>query len=334
MRVVSQQWAALGVFLRTDEPPDAVVDPESLLWCTLEIGRYDARLFDEVVDWLEVNHHRINVRRLRRLGPEQDDVRWRILSSIAVRLYRKARAIRWQKLATDEKFQGQPLLTKTPLFIEPSGKIVPIPSQNDLDFAERGLVRGILETRGQSRQPPLIIPASLLLRARAFFGNKADAEVWTLLLAKIEVFQSFVAERTGYSKVGVGRVLGKFVESGICREERRATAKCYSLVDREAWRKNFGLRFFPPWPDWSAIFRGLIHLHRTCVRLNRKGVSQYIFASEIRKTFTQVKKNLSSLELKITSPDPDNFLVDEFISALEKYLQELFEKSLFPRQGE
>ncbi len=334
MRVVSQQWAALGVSLRADDPPETVVDPEALLWCTLEVGRYDARLFDEVVDWLEVNHPRINIWRLRRLSPEHDDIRRQTLSAVAGRLCRTVRAAAWNKIATDEKLQGQPQLEKTPLFLDHSGKALSSPSGVDPDFANRGLIRSEIKTGRQSKKPLLTIPSTLLLKVRALFGNSASAEIITTLLTRPEVFQSFLAERIGYSKAGIGRTLAGFVECGVCREERRPAAKFYSLTDREAWRKVFNLQFFPPWPDWSAIFRGLIHLHRKCVELNQKNVSQYIFASEIRKTFTQVKKNLSSLELKITSPDPDNFLVDEFISVLEEYLRELFEKSLFSRQGE
>ena len=49
-----RQWSALGVPGRTTIEERRVVDPESLLLISLTVGRYDARLFDEILDWLVV----------------------------------------------------------------------------------------------------------------------------------------------------------------------------------------------------------------------------------------------------------------------------------------
>lgn len=50
-------------------------DPEALLLFTLQIARDDARLFDEVLDWLAVNAGVMSVRRLRNfyLGDSRDE---------------------------------------------------------------------------------------------------------------------------------------------------------------------------------------------------------------------------------------------------------------------
>src|SRR4030066_1096 len=54
-----RQWSALGVLgeARTEDP--WVIDPEPMLLFTLEMGRFEPRLFDEVLDWLVVNGKRI-----------------------------------------------------------------------------------------------------------------------------------------------------------------------------------------------------------------------------------------------------------------------------------
>jgi hypothetical protein len=47
-----RQWSALGVAggARTEE--SWVIDPEALLIFSLQITRYEPRLFDEILDWL------------------------------------------------------------------------------------------------------------------------------------------------------------------------------------------------------------------------------------------------------------------------------------------
>src|SRR5438105_1946106 len=50
------QWSQLGVSAAS--PPqreERAADPEALLLFTLELGRNDPRLFDEVLDWLALN---------------------------------------------------------------------------------------------------------------------------------------------------------------------------------------------------------------------------------------------------------------------------------------
>ena len=60
------QWSQLGVSAAS--PPhreERAADPEALLLFTLEVGRNDPRLFDEVLDWLALNEHLVSVHRLR-----------------------------------------------------------------------------------------------------------------------------------------------------------------------------------------------------------------------------------------------------------------------------
>ena len=208
--------------IHADPPPQAVIDPEALLWCTFEIGRYEPRLFLEVVDWLERNHDRINVQRLKRLGPPEGDIRWRIASAVAAKVIRRPRSVNWRFLAREEfPFAGS-LLEKTPLFLRANGNPLSGVHADDADFAGKGIAAPSIETRGQSTEPQLLIPCALLLRARALFGVNSAAEVWTALLGRLDALHAELCELTGFGTVRL--VLQRFVECGICREERRTTA--------------------------------------------------------------------------------------------------------------
>ena len=59
-----QEWSALGVAGQKKDPCRHVIDPEALLLFTCSLGRYDQRLFDEVMDWLTTNGRFINVHAL------------------------------------------------------------------------------------------------------------------------------------------------------------------------------------------------------------------------------------------------------------------------------
>ena len=329
LRVVSQQWAALGLSLQADRPSELVIDPEALLWCTLEVGRYDPRLFDEVIDWLELNHRKINVARLKALGPGANDIRWRILSAVATKVRRRPQSQGWQTLAQNRKASDGRLAGETSVFLDKAGRALSARTRTDPDFADAGLLRGRFQGRGRSTNPNLSLPGALLLRAKGIFGSDARAYVWAALLTREGAFQASLAEQTGYSKLNVARALAGLVESGICREERRRTAKWYALVDRDAWRSLLHLeRTALRWPNWIRLFRGLVHLCRTWNRCNQGQLSEYLFASELRKAFVEARDDIFAGGLKITSPSPDNYIADEFLPPLRRFLQEVFDRSL------
>src|SRR5580658_4780659 len=66
------QWTALGVLGVSRAEEKWIIDPEPLLIISLELGRYEPRLFDEILAWLEVNGERLDTARLRRLLAKQD----------------------------------------------------------------------------------------------------------------------------------------------------------------------------------------------------------------------------------------------------------------------
>ena len=328
LRLLSQQWSALGVALEADPAPEAVIDPEALLWCTLEGARYDPRLFGEVLDWLSVNHGTINFQRLRRIGPPMSDIRWRILAAIATKVASRPGASKWKRIVERQVYRGL-LGEADPLFLAPDGRPLPVGAPLDRDFREFGIGAAVLETRGKSRPVDLTEPAALVVRARALFGLNAKAETWAALLVRLGAFHSDLVAQTGFAFGTVGDALEGFVKCGICREERRVKAKWYCLVHREQWKSVLSLDFFPPWPDWIRTFRWLVSLLRKSLSLRREGASEYVFASELRQAFQEAKKDLVAADFGVTSPSPENYLAPEFLARFNAFSKELLDKALF-----
>ncbi len=72
LELLWRQWSALGVSGSSRTQEKSVVDPEALLLLTLTVARYDVRLFDEVLEWVDVNGVFLNVHRLKNLLKQYD----------------------------------------------------------------------------------------------------------------------------------------------------------------------------------------------------------------------------------------------------------------------
>ena len=76
-----RQWSALGVLGEAGTEDPWVIDPEPILLFTLEMARYEPRLFDEVMDWLVVNGEWIDLQRLRGIIRRQDETTIRLIGA-------------------------------------------------------------------------------------------------------------------------------------------------------------------------------------------------------------------------------------------------------------
>src|SRR3989338_4877445 len=68
-----RQWSALGVMGVARPEEDWAIDPEALLVFSLELARYEPRLFDEILAWLKVNGHWLDTARMRRIIQGQSE---------------------------------------------------------------------------------------------------------------------------------------------------------------------------------------------------------------------------------------------------------------------
>src|SRR4030043_1499831 len=91
-----RQWSALGVLGESRSEDPWAVDPEPLLLFTLEIGRYEPRLFDEVLDWLVVNGRWIDLQRLRGILRPKNDTTIQLTGAVASFLMKERNERKWQ----------------------------------------------------------------------------------------------------------------------------------------------------------------------------------------------------------------------------------------------
>ncbi len=99
LQLLWQQWAALGLSGHVASAGTAMIDPEALLLFSTVFARHDARLFDEMIDWLQQNGTWINVQRLTRLHREHGLGDTTILGALAEFMTSDSAHTKWKVLA-------------------------------------------------------------------------------------------------------------------------------------------------------------------------------------------------------------------------------------------
>lgn len=252
-----RQWSALGVAGQAAPAGNAVVDPEALLLFSSVFARRDARLFDEITDWLRQNGEWINLLRLARLQGEHGLGDATVLGAWAEHLAGSSSHAKWKVLARKQPPAEPPV----PLFPH-----LPPPGRTDDVFLRWGWLRAPLESRGLSKAPRPQHPASFLLKLRALFGMQSRAEVLAWLLAHDSGHPAQIARETGYFRGSVQNVLNELELSGHVHATRGGREKRFS-APREHWRflltwPSGGRELdFPRWVPWAVLFTLLRRFH-------------------------------------------------------------------------
>ncbi len=249
-----RQWITLGVSGHAAPTfGHVLIDPEALLLASTTLARHDARLFDEMLDWLQDQADWINLQRLTRIHKDHSLGDASLLSAIATRLTRLPAHKKWQVLSRPP---AEPHPAPAPLFPADGHFGVPDP-----DFLAHGWLRGPTRYRGLSVAPRMDHAGNLLLKLRALFGRQSRAEIMAWLLAHESGHPAEIARQTGHFRRSIQLALNELERSGHIRARREARAKQFSLV-HDDWRflatwKNPPGQSFPAWLPWAAILRWL-----------------------------------------------------------------------------
>ena len=279
-----RQWTAIGVSGYGNAEESNVVDPEALLLLTLTVARYDARLFDEVLDWLEINGNFLNVQRLQNLVKQFDFQAKAELSAVAELLGQKSSvALKWKKLAT--KYSQ---VEKSPLFYMPDGRPMPVPNDCDEIFHRHGLLRPPVNQRGLSQQFSTEGMPSLLLRLRALLGVNIRCEILCLLGSVDEIHPSLIARLIGQNPRSTQNALAEMVHSGVVQVRTSAREKIYSLSNGvlDALLRLDG---FTPWINSVPLFRSMEILWLGVSDPKRQNLDDLMLASECRRLAEKIR---------------------------------------------
>lgn len=276
-----RQWSAIGVSGYSEAPEARVVDPEALLLLTLTVARHDARLYDAVLEWLDLNGDYLNAQRLQNLAPSFGPHARAGLGAIAERLGRRTEvALKWRKLANA---RGVNEGSEEPLFFLPDGRPLPMPDVVDDTFRRHGLLRAPALTRGVAQAFPVEGAPSLLLRLRSLLGVSIRCEILCLLGATDEIHPSQVARLVGLAPRTTQDLLAEMARSGAVQVRTSARAKYYTLVPGplDGLLRPHGRT---PWQNAVPLFMALEAIWLGIVEAADRDLPPSLLASQWRRT--------------------------------------------------
>jgi hypothetical protein len=283
------QWSQLGVSAAPPgEREERAADPEALLLFTLEVGRNDPRLFDEVLDWLALNEPLVSVHRLRNLATGATD-RALVDSALswASRSRRRERAVGDDVIATE----------LTPLFpglATPSGDLDPT-------FARHGLARTRVTPSGKSQAPRVLEPIAFAFRLRRLLGVGVRAEVMRALLTIHADWVSgrIIAASAGFAQRNVREGLTQLQEAGVIDVRTVSDDRQYSRSydDWAALLRIHPVSELPLYYDWIPAYRALTRILRFLQTPELEALSPYLRASQARTLVEEIDADLRTLRV-------------------------------------
>ena len=248
-----REWSALGVAGNVPAETRWVIDPEALLLFSCTVARYDARVFDEILDWLQTNGRFINVQRLKRLQQTEPFAGARVLAAIAGFLCKGTDAPKWKQLAT---IPPRPAALE-PLLFFTDGKPLPVIHEPEPQFARYGLERGPVRLRGYSQPFRPTDATNLILQLRALVGTTARAEILAYLLTRTDAHPSAIARGCGYHERAIQNTLVEMNKSGIVQLKTTGREKNYWIKSDQWWPLLNRAEPYPRWVTWSPLFCAL-----------------------------------------------------------------------------
>jgi hypothetical protein len=251
-----RQWAALGAYVTGEATRGSLVDPEALVVATFALGRFNARLFDEAMDWVYVNHRLLKPWRIKNIAREFQESTLRTLGAV----------VEYLSLYGDKELfpgivdQAKSLLSqvKTEELFRLNGHHFHTSEKSaDPVFLKWGFLRNQPRIREHSRQPDLENPANLMLWLRDYYGNGTRADVVTYLLSAGAGSAYEIASKIKYDRGGVYRALEDMVRAGTVNKDVGAESGNY-LIDREKMARALGIKQERPvffvWGDIYCAF--------------------------------------------------------------------------------
>lgn len=315
------QWAALGV--PGTEPSETrwLVDPEPLLIFSLEVARFDPRLFDEILAWFMVNGERLDTARLRSLIRGHNESFGRVLGGTLQFALSRMDHRKWGTLAglSLSLYKKQPVAAATePLFKEKSGKSYPLVfgDQADPDFMLFYINRSRIQLTKTAQKVPMNRGVNLRFLLRSLFGIGGRSECLVYLLTHEEGRPREIAESAGLFWLGIQQTLADMTNSGLISARRKGRGLEYWIPQKRWWDFLAGSAVLnitrPRFLNAMIIFPALSEFWRGVEAVSTIEESHYLKASKARESLERLHAKLMQAGLDVPAP-PAGLLSEEVL---------------------
>ncbi len=310
------QWSALGVPGHTKSRDARVIDPEALILLTCSLGRNDARLFDEMLDWMSLHERLIHIQRLKNMARDEEFAGLSVLRTVAAWMGHAKAGVKWRRLAE----LGAASTEAEALFRTRDGKPLPVIKEPDPIFERHGFLRDKVALRHHAQIFEPEPPSNLLIRLRALFGVNSRAEVMTYLLTHERAGAAEIAQATYYYKRTVYNALVEMRLSGLLQLWEWGTENLYS--PKGALWKGFRAS---EWMTWAPFFRALEQIWQFSEGTLREDIDEQLVATDLNVLIRNIspllqKANLLG-EFQIAPPSADKDYVEKGLGGFRGLLK-------------
>ncbi|MEW6744277.1 MAG: hypothetical protein AB1486_16105 [Planctomycetota bacterium] len=296
------QWSIVGVPGQAEGNDTRIVDPEALIIFTCAFGRYDSRLFDEMLGWMRLHERLINVQRLKCILSKERFIGEAVLCAVASFTATPKTMTKWRRL---ERTGANPGGEQAPLFFQKNGAPLPLTGSFDPVFASHGFKRDPVDIRNHIQLFRPERTENLLLRLRALFGVNSRCEVLAYLLTHERANAPEISRSCYYYQRTVYNVLAEMHLSGLVHLWEKGPEKLYGLkVDR--WKNFLSPRQpLPVWTTWPPLCSALERIWSKLADADLEGMGSRLLASEFRILMRDIQPalELSGCPVRLSSHD-------------------------------
>lgn len=270
--LLHSQWRTLGSPFSVAQPSRAeeAIDPEALLWCSLEFLPTQPRLREQTLAWWSEKSHAVLVPRIRKFAQAKDD----------------PRALIWHAL--DKPWRKSPKPPATPSYGQKS--------VDELKAFCNDLKRQAKEKSTPRQQPGKAekTNATTVLRARDLLGNDARHFILVYLLANHGSAKlRSVAAWSGQSYRNISKVAQRWESAEVLSVEHGFAR----LKNPALWESLLQLR--PPrivLLNWQRFYDACIKLLRSLEKARAKSLPADgpVFAGLVRETADEATASIES----------------------------------------
>lgn len=329
-----RQWSALGVLGESGAEDDWVLDPEALLVFSLQIARYEPRLFDEILSWVVTNGSHLDAARLRNQVKGNPDT-GRCLGAVLQYAIRHEKQRKWKNLAVfcGGLWKKQPQADSTEaLFLTKAGEPYPFASvvgaQPDADFMMFFLDRRKIEHLREGHEVPINAKANLRFLLRSLFGIGSRSECLAYLLTHDGGEARMVAEEIGLFWLGVQQTLADMKDSGLVLARAKGKRKIEYWISHKRWWDFLAYSgqeiTQPKWLDWGAIYPALWGLWQTVDALSRGAESDYMKASKLHDSLEILEREFTRAGYDLPRIPPTGAPPDLYQKTALQFLGQIF----------
>jgi predicted transcriptional regulator len=316
-----RQWDALGVAGYEGAPDTWYIDPEALLLFSLSISRNEARLFDEVIDWLATNGDYINIQRLKTILAKEGFSSGKVLNPVAEIMSHEGRSLKWKGLVKSLNIHEP---AHENLFFSVNEEPVQMYGSPDKTFYKYGLDRGKLQLRQHSQQVRNIHNPGVLFKLRALFGINVRCEIILYLLTHESANPSKIARETYYAQKTVQDTLVDMVKSGLLFVKMEGREKHYWLRT-DKWFDFLNIeKTTLQWTNWPSL---LIALEKIWLKINDDTLMKMdslMQSSELRRLMVEIRPKIETAGFGQLLSDEKQYLGESysavFLADIEKIL--------------